>query len=239
MTARGHDSLSCHFEFWSFCSKTEMVCIPISSLKRHCISFYQDLNFLPPIPSSPNVFFSYIKQYSLLPWGWKQWVLEETSKIRVPHLWACFVRINLYLMYHPAPGGTGFLTHCLHLWVVSWNQGLQLVVQCIFLLFTLNPRLIRNPAWCLCGSDGTHFMVEVGQRWQALDQKRQGAHLSVGACSLLPAVLAELKAGPRGVQGPMRFWKQTSQKKCPGPGCYSGESGSRRWGAQLGWKQRG
>lgn len=119
-------------------------------------------------------------------------------------------------MYHPAPGGTGFLTHCcLHLWSRFWIRGCSWWFSVFSCCLLWNPQAHQEPCLMSFGSDGTHFMVGRGK--DDRPWTKRGAHLSVGVCSLLPAVPLKLKAGPRGVQGPWAFWEQTSQKKCPGP----------------------
>lgn len=79
-------------------------------------------------------------------------------------------------------------------------------------VYSGTPRLIRN---CLMsfGSDGTHFTVGRGKDDRPWTKKE--AHLSAGICSLLPAVLAKLKAGPRGIQGPRRLLRADFPEEMP------------------------
>lgn len=53
------------------------------------------------------------------------------------------------------------------------------------------------------GSDGMHFVV--GQDKDDRPWTKKEAQLSVGICRLLSPVLARLKPGPRGIQGPMHL----------------------------------
>lgn len=63
------------------------------------------------------------------------------------------------------------------------------------------------------GSDGTHFMMGRGKDDRPWTKKE--AYLSVGVCGLLPGVLAKLKAGPRGIQGPVRLLRADLPEEMP------------------------
>lgn len=213
MTARGHDSLSlaAFLSSGAFAARLRWsASLFPHPLKRHC--FYQDLNFLPPIPSSPNVFFSSHWTIFLASVKMKTAMLEETSKIRV--LTYELVSKNKSLIDVPSSTRRNRVPDPLPSPVSRfWIRGCSWWFSVFSCCLLWNPQAHQEPCLMSFGSDGTHFMVGRGKDDRPWTKK--GAHLSVGVCSLLPAVLAKLKAGPRGVQGPMRLLRADFPEEMP------------------------
>lgn len=82
------------------------------------------------------------------------------------------------------------------------------------------------------GRDGMHFVAGRGKDDRPWTKKE--AHLSAGVGSLLSPVLARLKPGPRGIQGPMRLLRAGFPEETPWTSAVTVVGQGAGGGAELG-----